>query len=371
MLPPWIRDWCSGLGAATAACLMMATSAPLARDDVADSPLYERTLAVALQYLREPPLDQNAPGRDPTRETSGSATKYGGGGKASQSARKYFPTMDIGCQWTLQPTMCFIVTECPTRPTYCPPSTTKCPEGRPECPPQVGFVSPDPSFSEASGTIHLSVGLSRPTSWEIRVSFNVRQGMESATRGLDYLLTTGTLIFRPNVVSTSFPLTLINDRLHELGEKVYLELANPSTGTLSMNPTCTVHIDDDDPLPVIGFSQRTGRVSENVGVARIPVRLSPISGVVAWVYFATEETSPPWGTARPGEDYMPSHGYLRLDAGQTVGYIPIQILRDQQAERDETFSVILHYAVESVLGTSTHTLTIVNETTARHWPLYR
>jgi len=373
MLAPVERDSRLFFATTVGACLLLLTNALWARDDVVDSPLYERTLAVALQYLREPPLEPNAPGRDLTRETSGSATKYGGGGKVSQSARKFFPTMDIGCQPTVYPTMCNVVTQCPTGPTYCPLSTTKCPQGLPECPPVVGFVSSAHTFWETSGTVHVSVGVSRPTPWEIRVSFNIIKPYEpSATRGSDYLLTTGTLILRPNAVSTSFPLTLIDDRLYEGGEWIILELANPSTGALSVaHPTCSVTIVDDDPLPVIGFSQRTGRVSELVGVAQIPVRLSAVSGAWAAVDFGTEDTSPSWGTARPGEDYLPSHGYLSLEAGQTVGYIPIQILRDRQAERDETINVRLHGAHESVLGISTHTLTIANETATPHWPLYR
>ncbi len=77
-------------------------------------------------------------------------------------------------------------------------------------------------------------------------------------------------------------------------------------------------------------------VSEDDGVARIPVTRGPGTYGDVLVRYATQD-----GSAISGMDYLPAQGILTLLSGHDTGFINVSILDDTQREFLETFEISL------------------------------
>ena len=161
----------------------------------------------------------------------------------------------------------------------------------------------------------------------------------SATPGVDYLLTSGTLTFNAGETSKSFTVTILNDKLAEPAETVNLALANPSGGaTLGVQSTAVLTITDDDVAGVITFGAPTFTVKEGAGPALIKANRAGGAGGVT-VDFTTAD-----GTANAPGDYTAMSQTLSFAAGETSKTIAIPIAPGAGREGNETVRLILSNA---------------------------
>jgi Ca2+-binding RTX toxin-like protein len=102
------------------------------------------------------------------------------------------------------------------------------------------------SLSEADGAARVIVTRRNP---EGSASVNYATSDATATGGIDYTSTSGTLAFGPGEVAKTITIPIVNDGSDEPNESFDLNLSLPagSNALLAQNPRTTVTIVDDDP----------------------------------------------------------------------------------------------------------------------------
>ncbi len=112
----------------------------------------------------------------------------------------------------------------------------------------------------------------------------------------------------------------------------------------------------DGTPPTVSVSDRS--VNEEAGTVSVTVVLSKIS---------TDDVTVNWttnlGTAGP-TDFVQDSGSLTIKAGMLTGTISVALTDDNNAELDETFTVLLTEASGATLGDAKATVTILNSDTA-------
>jgi hypothetical protein len=177
----------------------------------------------------------------------------------------------------------------------------------------------------------------------------------SATAPDDYEQASGTLTFDKGVAVQIFRVPIVNDILDEGTETLGLELSNPSEGAV-LGPVHTATLVILDNEPTVEFSAPRYVVSEAARVAIITVRRTGSTEDTATVHFATSD-----GTAKDGEDYVGVSWDLTFEPGVLSRNVPIQIVRDQIDERNETVNLTLSNPGGIELGTpATAVLTIID-----------
>ena len=124
---------------------------------------------------------------------------------------------------------------------------------------QIGFGSPSLTVSEKDSSALVTVIRQGSISRTVTVQFAASSG--SATAGLDFIGTNGTLTFGPRETVKTFSVPLLNDGLAEPTETVNLMLSNPSGGATVGQSYATLSIHDAG----VQFSQSYFQVTENAG----------------------------------------------------------------------------------------------------------
>jgi Calx-beta domain/PKD domain len=175
--------------------------------------------------------------------------------------------------------------------------------------------------------------------------------------GIDFTLPVGLLTFPAGTTSQSISLTLVNDTIPEPDETIIVALRNPNGARLGTTTQFAQVISDDDSPPLLasaGFSAATGSVAESEGTAQVAVSLSAAPASTVTLGYAVTA-----GTAQDGTDFTMATGTVTFTAGQTVAWVPVNVLNDALIEGSETVSVTLSGPVGIQLGSLvSHTLTI-------------
>ena len=79
----------------------------------------------------------------------------------------------------------------------------------------------------------------------------------TATDGSDFTATSGTLIFAAGETIKTFTVPILDDSLDENAESVTLTLSNPTGFTLGARNSTLLTINDNDPMPLMSFSDAT------------------------------------------------------------------------------------------------------------------
>ena len=167
----------------------------------------------------------------------------------------------------------------------------------------------------------------------VTVDYLIKNG--TATNGLDYFTTNGTLTFPPGVVNQRFTIAITNDLLVEATETVSLVLTNPTGGVpLGGQNVATLNILDDD--IAFEFAAPVFRANENGTNAYVTVSRLGVFTNAVFVSFSTTN-----GTATNSLDYIGTNLLLNFAAGQTNFIVPIKILDDILFEGDETVNLRL------------------------------
>ena len=91
--------------------------------------------------------------------------------------------------------------------------------------------------------------------------------------------------------------------------------------------------------------------------ATISVNLSKVASTDVTVNYSTTD-----GTAVAGSDYTSTSGTLTIAAGTSSGTITVPLIKDDTAEGPENFTITLSEVSGALLGNTTSTVTINNET---------
>ena len=203
-------------------------------------------------------------------------------------------------------------------------------------------------------SISFSLTLSAFTSQVVSVDYSTAAG--TATSGVDFVPTSGTLSFPPNVTSQPVSVPILDDVIDEPDETLFLNLANPTGGVLVDAQAVGTILDQDPPpdLSVADPSVLEGNQGQH-SLAFVPT-LSLPSGKTITLDYATGG-----GTATAGSDYLAAAGSLTFPPGTTALPVDVPVLGDLLNEGDETLGLSLTNAVDVNLPLVPVTGTILDD----------
>ncbi len=192
-----------------------------------------------------------------------------------------------------------------------------------------------------SSVLQFPVKLSRAVSNIVQVSFFTAGG--TATAGLDFESSSGTLEFLPGETNKSIGVRITGDNQTEANETFNLILTNlmnatmlrgAATGTILNDDGVFLRIDNTSVLEADGID-----VFANFTVTLLG---SPTEAVS--VGYFTRDSS-----AVQGQDYRATNGVITFATGQTTRIISIPVIGDTDDEPDEQFEVQLTGAIGATL----------------------
>lgn len=202
-----------------------------------------------------------------------------------------------------------------------------------------------------------TVSLTPASQTVVTVQFATAAG--TATPGVDYTTTAGTLTFNPGDLGKTISVPVIGDTLFEANETFTVDLSAPTNANIA-DAQGVGTIANDDPQPVLSINDVT--VTEgNAGTttATFTVSLAGASNLAATVQYATAGGS----AAAPG-DYTATGGTLTFNPGETTKPIPVSVSGDIVVEPNETFTVNLSAAVNATIADNQGLGTITNDDAA-------
>ena len=218
------------------------------------------------------------------------------------------------------------------------------------------FEQPVLQVSETGIVAVITVLRSSLGTGPVTVDFSTTDG--TATAGLDYRATNGTLVFAPGQLSRTFTVPVIDDNIGEGDEFLGLFLSNPTgESTLAGGISGAQLFIQDDDVSFI-FLDPAPFTFETAGIAFVDVlRLGRTNGVVS-VDFNTSD-----GTATNGLDYVFNSQRLVFADGELIKSVGVQILDDNIGEGNETLNLnLVNPSAGTTLGSpSTAVLTIFDD----------
>jgi hypothetical protein len=220
----------------------------------------------------------------------------------------------------------------------------------------IQFSAATYSVGETGGSITITVQRVGDLGLPATVQFATGDG--TATAGLDYDATSGTLTFGVGQSTATFSITVRIDTICDGDETVNLTLSDPGGGSgLGQRKTAVLTLVES--RTCINFSAPAYQVSESRGPAVVTVARSGSVGAPTTVTFATSD-----GTATAPADYTAvTDRTLTFAAGVRSVTVPIPIVNDGAAEGAETVNLTLT-AVDGGLALgvqSRATLTILDD----------
>jgi PGF-pre-PGF domain-containing protein len=110
--------------------------------------------------------------------------------------------------------------------------------------PTVAFVSAAAAVGEADGMVMIQVSLNATVTQDVSLDFAVTGG--TATHGVDFTLTPGTLTIDAGNVSANVSITILDDQIDDGDESIEITISDPEGGRLGALTTFTLTIADDD-----------------------------------------------------------------------------------------------------------------------------
>lgn len=222
--------------------------------------------------------------------------------------------------------------------------------------PTFSFSQSAVTANESAEVVNLTIALSEAFPTMSYVSYSTSNG---TAQSADYGGGGSQIYINGGVTSYTLSISIEDDDIYEGNETFTVSLYGASAGAgVGTIGTCTVTIVSDDPQPTIGFGTNTASVNENEGTVTLAVGLSGPSGAAATVNYATSN-----GTAAAGSDYTAKSGTVTIPAGSTSANIQVTVTDDIVFEGNETFQVTLTGPGGATLGTSSATVTVVDNET--------
>jgi alpha-tubulin suppressor-like RCC1 family protein len=213
-------------------------------------------------------------------------------------------------------------------------------------------------FTETSTSEDFFVSRRGSTTADLVVNYTMSG---TAVQGTDYNTLSGTVTIPAGSTGAYVNVVPINDTTPEGVETIVMTLT-PTTPTSTYGVrvgSATLMLGDNDSFSgmSVGFAAGTATTNESVGTYNLAVNRTGTSTGVASVQYRVNG-----GTAAGnGIDFSLANGVLTFASGETAKTIPIAIVNDQLPEPAETIIVQLLNQTGANLGTSSHTLTITNQ----------
>jgi uncharacterized repeat protein (TIGR01451 family) len=208
----------------------------------------------------------------------------------------------------------------------------------------------------ATGMV-FNVTLSGPSGQAVSANYFTSDG--SATNGIDYIGTNGTVTIAAGLTNAAIKVFSIDNILNQPNRTFTVALTNPINAQLNISNAIGTIIDDDPP-PVVWISntsQLEGDVGISYAVFQLTLSKPAISNVV--VNYRTQD-----GSANATNDYVgtgPGGSNTTFVAGTTNATISVGIRGNTVYQSNRTFSVVLTSATYATLGTNQAVCTIIDD----------
>ena len=230
----------------------------------------------------------------------------------------------------------------------------------PTTPPGISVAGVTAAEPSGTGTAQaaFAVTLSKASTTPVSIRYATANG--TATAGVDYTATAGTLTFAPGVTSQQINVPILADTAVEAGEAFTVTLSNPTGATIT-GATATGTITNTPPAvtptaPTVSVANVTvAEPTTGTAQAAFTVTLSKASTTPVTIRYATAN-----GTATAGADYTATTGTLTFAPGVTAQQINVPILADTAVEAGEAFTVTLSNPTGATITGATATATITN-----------
>ena len=196
-------------------------------------------------------------------------------------------------------------------------------------------------------TVTLSAAITQP------VSVDFASNDITATAGLDYVASNGSLTFLPGQVTQTIALTTVQDTLRDGNETLSITLSNPSNASLDVDTSLITIVDDEEAIPFLSISSAG---TNEGGSALLTVSLSEAGTNTVTVDYATIN-----GSALAGSDFVANSGTLTFVPGELTQTISIAGLQDVVDEGQEIFTVELSNVVEGIITQGVANVTIADD----------
>jgi hypothetical protein len=207
----------------------------------------------------------------------------------------------------------------------------------------VGFSAATYTVSEAGTTALITVKRSGPLTDTVTADFALSDG--TATEGSDYVASTGTLIFGPNVATQTLSVGILDDTASEGDESVDLQLVGVSPNAALGRSAAVLTIAEDEPK--VQFSAASYAVAEAKKVATVTVKRSGSPAGTVTVNYATSD-----GTATAGVHYLPAAGTLSFGPGVVSKTFAVTVIDDALDGSNVTINLALSSPVGAQIGGS-------------------
>jgi Calx-beta domain/FG-GAP-like repeat/Domain of unknown function (DUF4214) len=215
----------------------------------------------------------------------------------------------------------------------------------------------DASASEgtnADTTMSVTVRLANPSSDPVSVAYSFADG--TATGGVDYVASPGTLTFNPGETQKTISVTVKDDSIDEDNETFFINLANPTNATITDGQALCTIFDNDGPtvsINDVSVVEGTGGTTNAV----FTLTLSAASPQTILVLANTAD-----GTATNSADYgrITNRNIVFLP-GATTATLTVSIVPDAIIEADETFFVNLFQPSNCTIADGQGIGTILND----------
>ena len=211
--------------------------------------------------------------------------------------------------------------------------------------PAASFDQPRLEVSEGDGVVNVGISLTSPPIEDVIIPLTLLAGNPD----LIYAGENGHLgDFRipAGETAASFALTLIDDALSEDDEAIALALGMPG-GFASLDPANSVmqiKVRDDEPLPVLSFTESYRKTEESAGQVLATARISEVAGRDVIVPINV------MGTAEVNLDYLPVNAAIIVPEGQTTGSVVIDVIDDNLGEPNESIVIAMDESEQAILS---------------------
>jgi outer membrane protein assembly factor BamB len=218
----------------------------------------------------------------------------------------------------------------------------------------IGDVSVGEGDSGSTSAV-FAVSLSSASGVQITVDYATANN--TATAGLDYTATSGTVTFPPGAVSRTVTVPVLGDMTDEFDETFFVNLSNASVVATIADSQGLGTILDDDAEPTLRISDASiGEGNSGTTTMSFTVSLSAASGKPISVDYATADF-----TAVAPSDYVAAAGLLNIPAATLSVPLSVTVRGDTLDEGDETFLIDLANPVNATIADGQGMGTIQND----------
>ncbi len=218
--------------------------------------------------------------------------------------------------------------------------------------PEVVLELTPEAIPEAEGEATLTVRLTPPSTAETVIMISADATFPATDS--DFVLSSNPILTIPAGATTSseqVTITAVDNLVDGPDKTVILSgHASNSLGVIGPEAKTLTILDDDDPITL---AVQTWTVSEEVGIARLPIEVSPAAPFDLNVQVQTTGL-----TATEEVDYTLPQNLLLIPEGSTTAFIEVQITDDPLFEGEETFQIQLIETEGVVLNPGEATVTI-------------